>query len=175
MPVKRYEKLCQYLHVSDRTNEPNHQGNYNKLYKIQPVLTMTQNSFNECYKPGKHQAIDEAMIAFKGHLSYIQYLPAKPIKHGIKLWIRCDSESAYLHEYEVYLGQQQNSPNGLAYDVTKLCQSIAGHNHHVYCDNYFTSISLLKQLLQMKIYASGTVRSNKKGLPADIKKPPRMV
>ena len=110
------------------------------------------------------------MIAFKGCLSYIQYLPAKPIKHGIKLWMRCDSDSAYLHEYEVYLGRQQNSPNGLAYDVvTKLCQSIAGHNHHVYCDDYFTSIPLLKQLLQMKIYASGTVRSNKKGLPAEVR------
>ena len=116
------------------------------------------------------------MIAFKGWLSYIQYLPAKPIKCGIKLWIRCDTEYAYFHEYEVYLGQQQNSPNGLAYDVvTKLCQSIAGHNHHVYCDNYFTSMPLLNQLLQMKIYASGTVRSNKKCLPAEVKKPPKMV
>ena len=173
MPVKRYEKLCQYLHVSHGANEPNHQGNYDKLYKIRPVLTMAQNSFKESYKVGKHQAIDEAMIAFKGCLSYIQYLPAKPIKHGIKLWMRCDSESAYLHECEVYLSWQQNSTNGLAYDVvTKLCQSIAGHYHHVYCDNYFTSIPLLKQLLQMKIYASGTVRSNKKGLPTKVKKPP---
>ena len=140
--------------------------------KIWSVLTMTQNSFKECYKPGKHQAIAEAMITFEGYLSYIQYLPSKPIKCGIKVWMRCDSESAYLHEYEVYLSQQQNSPNGLAYDVvTKLCQSIAGHNHHIYCDNYFTSILLLKQLLQMKIYVSGTVRSNKKSLPADVKKP----
>ena len=45
---------------------------------------MTQNSFKECYKPGKHQATDEAMISFKACLSYIQYFPAKPIKHGIK-------------------------------------------------------------------------------------------
>ena len=134
---------------------------------------MTQNSFKECYKPGKHQAIDEAMIKFKGHLCYIQYLPTKPIQHSIKVWMRCDSESAYLHEYEAYLSWQQNLPNGLAYDaVTKLCQSIAGQNHDVYCDNCFTSIPLLKQLLQMKIYPSGTVRSNKKGLPAEVKKPP---
>ena len=89
--------------------------------------------------------------------------------------MRCDSESAYLHEYEVYLSWQQNLPNGLAYDVvSKLCQSIAGHNHHVYCE-YFTSTPLLKQLLQMKIYASGTVRSNKEGIPAEVKKPPQMV
>ena len=95
---------------------------------------------------------------------------------GIKLWMRCNSESAYLHEYEVYIGWQQNSPNGFAYDVvTKLYQSIAGHNHCIYCGNYFTSIPLPKQLLQMKIYASGTVRSNKKDLTAEVKKHPQMV
>ena len=87
------------------------------------------------------------MIAYKGHLSYIQYLPAQPIKHGVKLWMRCHSESAYLHEY-VYIGKLQNSQHGLAYDVvTKLCESIVGHNHHLYCDNYFTSVPLLKELL----------------------------
>ena len=92
------------------------------------------------------------------------------IKRGVKLWMRCDSESAYLHEYDVYLGKSQNSQHGLAYDVvTKLCESIAGHNHHVYCENYFTSVPLLKELLQMKIYASGTVRCNKRGLPDVIK------
>ena len=69
--MKSYEMLCQYLHVSDRANEPNHQGNYDKVYKFWPVLTMTQNGFKERYKPGKHQAINEATTAFKGHLSYI--------------------------------------------------------------------------------------------------------
>ena len=136
---------------------------------------MTKETFKECYNPGKKQTVDEAMIAYKGCLSYIQYLPAKPIKCGVKLWMRCDSESAYLHECDVYLGKSQNSQNGLAYDVvSKLCESIAGHNHHLYCDNYFTSVPLLKELLQMKIYASGTVRYNKKGLPDVIKQPPKM-
>ena len=59
--------------------------------------------------------------------------------------------------------------------MTKLCQSIAGHNHHLYCDNYFSSMPLFKELLRMKIYASGTIRPNKRGIPAVIKKPPRMV
>ena len=119
----------------------------------------------EHYNPCRQQTVDESMIAYKGRLSYVQYLPGKAIKHGIKLWMRCDSESAYLHGYGVYLGRQQNSVHGLAYDVvTKLCQSIAGHNHHLYCDNYFTSVPLFKELLQMKIYATGTVRPNKRGL-----------
>ena len=89
--------------------------------------------------------------------------------------MRCDLESAYLHEYDVYLGKSQNSQHGLAYYVvTKFCESIAGHNHHLYCDNYFTSVPLLKELLQMKIYASGTVRCNKRSLPDVTKQPPKM-
>ena len=82
IPVKRYEKLCQYVQTEPMSLIT--KVIMTNCTKIWPVLTMTQNSFKECYKPGKHQAIDEAMIAFKGHLSYIQYLPAKPIKHGIK-------------------------------------------------------------------------------------------
>ena len=135
MTLKRHEKLMQYLHVLDRATEPTGQ-NHDKLYKIQPVLKMVQDSFKAHYNPGKNQTVDEAMIGFKWKLSYVQDLPAKPIKHGIKVWMRCNSESAYLHEFDVYLGHQQNSIHGLAYDVVmKLCQHIAGKNHHLYCDN----------------------------------------
>ena len=175
IPIGRYEKLTQYFHVSDQANEPRHEGDYDKLYKIRPVITMTQETFKEYNKPGKNQTVDEAMITFKGCLSYIQYLPAKPIKCGVKLCMGCNSVSAYLHEYDVYLGQKQNSQHGLAYDVvTKLCENIAGHNHHLYCDNYLTSVPLLKQMLEMKIYVAGTIRSNKKGLLEVVKKPPKM-
>ena len=65
------------------------------------------------------------MFAFKGRLSYVQYLPAKPIKTGIKAWMHCYSDTAYLHQFEVYLGQQQNSEFGLGNDVVmKLCNDI---------------------------------------------------
>jgi hypothetical protein len=36
------------------------------------------------YNPNKEQSIDEGMIAFKGRLSFKQYLPAKPTKFGIR-------------------------------------------------------------------------------------------
>ena len=160
----------QYLHVSDRATEPTGQ-NRDKLYKIWPVLEMVQESFKAHYNLGKNQTVDEAMIGFKGKLSYVQYLPTKPIKCGIKMWMRFDSELAYLHEFDVYLGHEQNSIHGLAYDVVmKLCQHIAGTNHHLYCDNYFTSILLFTDLFNMKIYASGTIRQNKWGFPGEVKK-----
>ena len=56
------------------------------------------------------------MIAFKGRPSYVQYLPAKPIKRGIKVWMYCDADTVYLHQFEVYLGWQKNSEFGLGYE-----------------------------------------------------------
>ena len=58
-----------------------------KLYKIQPVMEMVQCTFQNSYKPGKHQSIDEGMITYKEQLSNVQYFPSKPIKRGIKVWM----------------------------------------------------------------------------------------
>ena len=36
-------------------------------------------------------SIDEAMIKFKGRSSLKQYVSLKPIKRGIKAWVRADA------------------------------------------------------------------------------------
>ena len=104
----------EYLHISDTASEParNHLE-YDKLYKIWPVLKMIKKSFQDHYKPSVNQTIDEGMIAFKGRPSYMQYMPAKSIKQGIKIWMRCDIKSANLHQFDIYLGRERNTPNGL--------------------------------------------------------------
>ena len=60
---------------------------------------MVGDSFAECYKPGQNQTIDEGMIAFKGRLSYVFYLPPKLIKKGIKLWMCYDYDTVYPHQF----------------------------------------------------------------------------
>ena len=51
----------------------------------------------------------------------------------------------------------------------KLTEKLRDKHYHVYFDNYFTSIELLEELLQRETYGSGTVRSNHKGLPEDLR------
>ena len=53
MPISRYEKLTQYLHVSDRASEPRHEGAYDKLYKIRPIITMTKKHSKNVTTQGK--------------------------------------------------------------------------------------------------------------------------
>ena len=175
--VNRFHKLLEYLHISDRALEAQRNDpNYDKLGKIHPMLEIIQQRFLEHYMPGKEQTIDEGMIAYKGRLSFMQYMPAKPIKHGIKVWMRCDSKSAYLQQFNIYLGCGGNSEYGMGYDVVmNLCEQIRGKNYHVYFDNLFTSVPLLNELLQHNIYACRTVRMNKQYIPDSVKKPGKMV
>lgn len=70
-------------------------------------------------------AVDKAMTGFTGRLSFRQYMPAKPIKHGIKCWMLRDSHSGYPSNFEVYLGHNTaNREQGLAYNtVMRLTRS----------------------------------------------------
>ena len=42
------------------------------------------------------------MTKFKGRSSIKQYLPTKPVKRGIKVWMCCDSETGYVYDMDIY-------------------------------------------------------------------------
>jgi hypothetical protein len=53
--------------------------------------------------------------------------------------------------------------------VTQLVEPYYRKRHHVYFDNYFTSVPLMETLQRKKTYATGTVRKDRRGLPVGIK------
>ena len=122
------------------------------------------------YRPHCETSIDEAMIAFNGRLGFKQYMPLKPTKRGIKVWMRADPHNGYVNDFQVYTGRQNDTEHGLGERVVlDLTRDIWGKYHHVYCDNYFSSVKLFECLLQNKTYACGTFRVNRKGIPNVIK------
>ncbi|KAK3763330.1 hypothetical protein RRG08_021152 [Elysia crispata] len=61
---------------------------------------------------------------------------------------------------------------GLAHRVVVTLLQMGNYlrkGYHVFIDNFFTSVALLKELYNSKTYATGTVRQNSKGLPKLIK------
>jgi len=46
------------------------------------------------------------MIPFRGRFSFHQYMPAKPTKCGIKVWMVTDSSSGYVLNFDFYLGKE---------------------------------------------------------------------
>ena len=173
MTKNRFEELSQYLHFSNSETEPQRgEENFDRLYKVRSLLLGVLENSQKAYEPSKNLSIDEGMIAFKGRLSFRQYMPAKPTKYGIKVWMAADSKNGYVNNFSVYLGKEANVPrvNGLGYDVVmKMASPFLKKHRHIFFDNFFTSTKLMEDLLAQDTYACGTVRSNRKDLPACAK------
>ena len=177
MPRDRFKKLSTYFHINDNTTAvPYGQPGYNPLHKVEPLLTSVRQHLLEQFNPGQNIAIDEAMVAFKGRSFMKQYLPGKPIKWGFKIWTLADSVTGYVSDIDVYTGRRQHpSGNGLGYDVVMgLARPFLNRYHHIYFDNYFSSLKLASDLLDRGTYSCGTLRANRVGIPAVIKKPGRL-
>ena len=168
----RFYDISRYLHFVDNTSlPPRNDPCFSRLQKVQPVITSVMEACMTTYNPSVNLSIDEAMISFKGRASIKQYMPQKPTKRGIKVWMRSDSLNGYVSQFSVYTGKEGNTAEvGLGGNVVrKLTRSVTGKNHCLFMDNFFTSVPLFLQLLDDRIYACGTIRRDRKFLPVDLK------
>lgn len=170
MTRDRFFVILRYLHFSDNSKMPARgQPGFDKLYKVRPLLLSLKTRFKQQYSPHCIQAVDEAMIAYKGRTSLKQYMPLKPIKRGIKGWVRADSVSGYMCDFNIYEGKDDIQGKRLGYKVvTSLCEELYDKNYWIFFDNFFTSIPLMEDLLERQTFACGTVRAHSKGLPQEI-------
>ena len=104
MSGRRFELLMRYLHLNNSEQQPPRSSpDYDKLYKIRPLLDLLIKSFQLVYVPNREIAVDENI--YKGRLSWIQYMPKKPTKWGIKTWVLAESGSGYVWNFKLYTGK----------------------------------------------------------------------
>ena len=92
----RFFKLLKNFHAADPREMPDKDSPEYKLFRIQPVINTLSETFMENYDPHREQSIDKAMVKFKGRLKFLQYMPMKLCKRGIKIWSRCDANNGYV-------------------------------------------------------------------------------
>lgn len=84
-------------------NDPN----FDKLYKVRPMVEILNESFKSNYIPDRCLAIDESMEGFKGRISLKHFMPMRPTIRGIKNWgIDC-SKTGYLLGFGIYEGKSK--------------------------------------------------------------------
>ena len=97
--------------------------------------------------------MDESLVLYKGRLGFKQYVSSKRARFGIKLFQLCTSNGIFL-DFLVYHG---NLAPGLTImedgsliieriPVT-LTQKYLQKGHHLFIDNYYTSMSLATYFL----------------------------
>ena len=140
-----------------------------RTYYIEEIIACLKHTFSNCRKDSVYQSIDESMTKFKGRSALKQYMPLKPTKRGIKLWLRCDADSGYTYDVEVYSGKEENivsanTTTTLGERVVKSLAATIKEKDVVLCfDRFFTSVNLLETI---NYAALGTCMSNRKNMPS---------
>ena len=100
-----------------------------------------------------------------------QYLPLKPVKRGIKVWVVAESCTGYFLDLQVYVGKEgDGSEHSLGERVVlDLTEQYRGKAYRIFCDNFFSSPRLFRTLHGHSLYACGTVRQNRKDFPSDLR------
>uniref|UniRef100_A0AAV2LXE3 PiggyBac transposable element-derived protein domain-containing protein n=1 Tax=Knipowitschia caucasica TaxID=637954 RepID=A0AAV2LXE3_KNICA len=92
-------------------------------------------------------SVDESMIKFRGRLSFSQYLPMKPTKWGIMVWVMAESSTGYVTNVQVYCGREGKYKKGLAHRVVMdLARPYYGSYLSIYIDNFYTGVELLEDM-----------------------------
>ena len=151
MSSRRFELILCFLHLTDSETQPQRGApGFDKLYKIRSLLNLLLPSFKNNYTPTQFLSIDESMISFKGRLSFIQYLPKKPHKWGMKAWVLADADNAYTWGWKLYTGKEEGQvETGLAHRVVMELvkdERLERKGYVVVTDNFYSSPELFRAL-----------------------------
>ena len=173
MSSVRFQQLFRFLHLYNSTTSvlPGQPG-YIRLCKVRPFLNLITVQCEERYVVHQECTIDEAMIKFKGRVSFKQYMKDKPTKWGIKVFVLADATNGYIRRFQIYTGKGVDSNSSQIGLCTKivldLMEGLEDSGLHLYTDNYYTSPLLYNHLYNCGINACGTARINRKFFPKEL-------
>lgn len=81
-----FDQLLESIHLVDNQQPPPHDRPHDKLWKLRPFLNDLCNNFRDHFHIGQNVSTDELMVKGNGHNPHKQYMPAKPVKRGPKIW-----------------------------------------------------------------------------------------
>jgi len=176
MSEYKFSLIMKFLHFTNNDDFDPNTHPAPKLKKIWEVYQALLANFQKVYTPNRDISIDESLMAYKGRLSWIQYIATKRARFGVKFYTLCESQTGYIWNSILYTGKgtkmtEKYAEYGLASSsVLSLADQLLGKGYCITMDNFYTSPELLDILIKNKTDAYGTVRSNRRNLPDDFGK-----
>ena len=110
------------------------------------------------------------MIAFKGRLSFLQYLPKKPHQWGMKAWLLADA-NGYTWGWKLHWQGRREDGDGASHRlVMELVDDmrLQQKGYVVVTDNFYSSPALFHELVERGFGAVGTALKDRRGIPLAI-------
>ena len=132
------------------------------------------------YIPGPFITIHEQLVPVGGRCSFLQFLPTKPDRYGMKILWATHCENNYPIAAIPYLGKDGGKrQEHLAWGMTlpynqryyiQLATPLFKSVRNITCDSHFTDMVQADTLLKNEVTFVGKVRQNKKNiLPENFK------
>ena len=169
MSVNRFEEIRRALRFD---NPRTRQGGQirNKLAAVRLLIDGFIENSQSSYVHTECVTVDEQLYPFRGRCRYVQYMPSKPAKYGLKFWILGDANSFYVSNIDMYTGKDEGRTENLGMHVVlKLSQHLHMSGRNITCDNFFTSLKLARELKTKNISIVGTIRNNRREVPKEFR------
>ena len=114
----RYKELMKHLKF-DNCSTRRERRQKDKFCLISETCNNFIENCKKCFVPSFDLTIDEQLFPCKNRCPFIQYIPNKLDKFGVKFWLLVDVRSKYLCNVPPYLGKdpKRNRENDLPTDV----------------------------------------------------------
>lgn len=158
---------CKFLLSKLYFTDPEKPPNASKTYYLEEVLNCLKTTFKKYREDSHVQSIDESMTKFKGRSSLKQYMPMKPVKRGIKMWVRADSRTGYAYDMNIYVGRESNPRQNQEFTlgenvIRTLTSTITNPDTTICFDRFFTSVTLMDTL---EFPCVGTCNAARRNMP----------
>ena len=169
LTYRKITKICAHIRFDIRGERKNNQ-------KDAPIEFVWNSIIAKCrdnYVPSEQITVDEQLCTTRGRVGFKTYIPTKPGKYGIKIWVLADAKkNSYLCNAQIYTGKHANTveKNQGERVVLQLSDPFCHKGRTITCDNFFTTINLAKHLLVKKTALVGTVRKQRTFLPLQFQK-----
>ena len=154
----RFLLLVRFFHFADIKYNPA-DPDRDKLYD-RDVINMIKDRCGKVYSPGKSLSMGESLVLSKGRLGFNQYISSKRTRFGIKLYQLCIFNGilldfiVYCENLEPELISLENCLLITEGILATVMQKYLNKGHHLFIDNYYTSLSSAEYLMQNGTYVT---------------------
>lgn len=168
MPRQRFQSILRFIRFDEKATRVNRRRE-DRFCIMRTIWDRMMIKASRAYRPHESVTIDEQLLSCRARCSFIQYMPAKPGKFGIKFWLMCDASTYYILRGYPYVGADPDRVEvGLGeHTVMKLTDGLED-GVNITTDNFFTSQQLANRLCRQNKTIVGTVRSNRREIPKEM-------
>ncbi|CAF1167844.1 unnamed protein product [Rotaria sordida] len=170
MSLERFKNLLRFLRFDDRQRR----DKSDRLAPIRYVFQSFTKQLPQHFIPSENITVDEQLVPFRGRCCFVQYMPKKPAKYGLKFWTLCDVKIRYVLALELCTGKVGNtvqrniSTNIVLHLVDQLPKNVQ-QGRNITFDRYFSDFNLVQNLLERKMTSLGVVNHKRSFVPNELK------